>query len=59
MAEIALDFQHQRRRSDFWIPRLPGQDLLGERVHTSRGLADPTAPKMASVYSPPPGLRAI
>ena len=35
MAEIALDFQHQRRRSDFGIPRLPGQDLLCEWVHTS------------------------
>ena len=39
MAEVALDFQDQAGRAALGIARLPGQDLLGERVHASRGLA--------------------
>ena len=39
MAEVALDFQDQAGRPALGIACLPGQDLLGERVHASRGLA--------------------
>ena len=41
MAEIALDFQHQASRPALGIARLPGQDLLCEGAHASRGLAGP------------------
>ena len=41
MAEIALDFQDQAGRPALGIACLPGQDLLCERVHASRGLAGP------------------
>ena len=41
MAEIALDFQHQASRPALGIVGLPGQDLLGEWAHASRGLAGP------------------
>ena len=41
MAEIVLDFQHQASRPALGIAGLPGQDLLGEGVHASRGLAGP------------------
>ena len=41
MAEIAFDFQDQASRPALGIDRLPGQNLLGERVHAGRGLAGP------------------
>ena len=41
VAEIALHFQHQRRRPLLRIARLPAEKLLGEGVHTGRGLAAP------------------
>ena len=39
MAKISLDFEHQGRRPALGIGGLPGQDLLGQRVHANRGLA--------------------
>ena len=41
MAEIALDFQHQASRPALGIAGLPGQDLLSEGAHASRGFAGP------------------
>ena len=45
MAEVSLDFQDQAGRPALGIARLPGQDLLGERVHTGRGLAGTHGPE--------------
>ena len=39
MAEITLDFEHQRRRPALGIACLRGQDLLGQRAHANRGVA--------------------
>ena len=45
MAEVALNFQDQAGRPALGIARLPGQDLPGERVHASRGLAGTDGPE--------------
>ncbi len=44
MAEVSLDFEHERARALAGIVRPPGEKLLGERVHAGRGLAGADGP---------------
>ncbi len=39
MTEVALDLEHERARPAAGIVGLPGEELLGERVHAGGGLA--------------------
>ena len=45
VTKISLDFEHERRRPHLWIPCLPAEKLLSERVHASRGLPGPDGPE--------------
>ena len=44
MAEVALDFEHERASAAAGIVGLPGEKLLGERMHAGGGLARPDRP---------------
>ncbi|MCY4647120.1 MAG: hypothetical protein OXE73_09610 [Gammaproteobacteria bacterium] len=44
VAEVALDFEHERARTAARIVRLPGEQLPGERVHAGGRLAGADGP---------------